>query len=76
MVLFPPIVSLLMENGGAILVDCLITDHRTAARPAVTTICSVLKIQADQAIPESIKSRVLYCKASTLAKPKRISKSV
>ena len=30
--LFPPIVSLLMENGGAILVDCLITDHRTAAR--------------------------------------------
>ena len=36
MVLFPPIVSLLLENGGAILVDCLITDHRTAARPAVT----------------------------------------
>ena len=40
MVLFPPIVSLLMENGGAILVDCLTTDHRTAARPAVTTIYS------------------------------------
>ena len=39
-------------------------------------LCSVLKIQADQAIPKSIKSRVIYCKASTLAKPKRISASV
>ena len=40
MVLFPPIVSLLLENGGAILVDCHITDHRTAARPAVTIVYS------------------------------------
>ena len=37
MVLFSPIVSLLLENGGAILVDCLITYHRFAPRPAVNT---------------------------------------
>ena len=32
--------STVRENGGANLAYCLTTDHRTAARPAVTTIYS------------------------------------
>ena len=40
MVLFSPIDSLLRENDGAILANCLAAAHSTAARPEVTTIYS------------------------------------